>query len=335
MNICVVKVTNQDDATHPLASLCGPWYWTIKEWCNKYNHSISYWGIRHLLNQRRSDYNNNNIKNADLIFLVTDRHYRVINETFQPAALNNINRKVEILKELFEGKTVIVLSNEVADTPELFKQHVFTSENINLKYVLESDFDYTIQTLRYHFFKNYHKESFFLYDRSYKFGYWGSSKSLNNDGTKSDDKRAEIVRDIRKKLKKDSLIMGGIVSKPDRKYRNDNRLIYNDFATIKTTLCFVWPGREKYLTSRFQESIATGIFPLVWENFDSTNSVVKDKWLRCFSSEEALDKIDYLNEKEKFRNDMVNFLMEEFEKNTPPMNHYVDAFEERIKKLLK
>lgn len=334
MNICVIKVTNQDDATHPLASLCGPWYWTIKEWCRKYNHNISYWGVKHLLNKRRSRFNDDDIKNADLIFFITDRHYRVVNETFQPAALNNINSKVEILKTLFEGKTVIILSNEVADTPDLFKTHVFTSDNINLKYVLESDFEYTIQTLRYHFFKTYHEESFFTYDRTYKFGYWGSPKSLNNDGTKSEDKRAVIVKDIRKKLKKESLIMGTIVSNSDRKYRNDNRLIYNDFATIKTTLCFVWPGREKYLTSRFQESIATGICPLVWENFDSTNSVVKNKWLRCFSFEEALDKIEYLNEHENFRNEIVDFLVKEFEKNTPPMIHYVDEFETKIKKLI-
>ena len=56
------------------------------------------------------------------------------------------------------------------------------------------------------------------------------------------------------------------------------------------TLCFNWKDNTA-TTSRYHEALASGIIPMVFEDYDSTGILVKDDWQRVKSAEELDEKI--------------------------------------------
>lgn len=328
--VCLVKTTNNDDIRQNLTCLMGPWYYVVKKVLDKYPLDISYYGID--TSSHRATHNVIDIENADLVIWFTDREYRLHNGTMGPLFVDKNNERLSEINSVVNGKPIIILSNEPADTLELFRDVVFTSKP-KLHYILESDFVPSIQDLRYYFFKEYLKcGNRFLDDkeRQFDFCYYGSAKNKNNDGSKSTDERQEILRQIRKVLGKKSLYMGSIIPNSDRGYRNDSTELVGDFTNCNSTLCFVWPGRESFTTSRYQEALACGMVPLLWKTFDKNNTTGGDEWLRCYSVNDVIQKVALLKNN-KFRKELIDKLTVSFEKTLKPKCHFVNQFEGMIR----
>ena len=333
--VCLVKVTNNDDTSQDLSCLMGPWYYVIKNVLKRYDIKVSYYGISG--RDFGATHDIGDIVNADLVIWFTDREYRFHNDTMSPAIEEKVLGRLAEINGVIDGKEIIILSNEPADTLELFRDVVFAGRKPKLHYILESDFVPSIQTLRYYFIKE-HLESVnrFLDDgeRKYDFCYYGTAKSKNNDGTKSTDERALILRQIRKELgRKRSLYMGSIISNSDRGYRNDSTELMLDLTSANATLCFVWPGREKYVTARYQEALACGMVPLLWKDFDSENTACGDAWLRCRSVGDVLSKVEALRDDE-FRKRMVSKLTVDFESKVLPKEHFINECDRMVGKYL-
>jgi DNA/RNA-binding domain of Phe-tRNA-synthetase-like protein len=84
----------------------------------------------------------------------------------------------------------------------------------------------------------------------------------------------------------------------------------------RTTLCFNWKSNTA-TTSRYVEAIATGIFPFVWKDYDSTNKLVVDDAQRVWTVDEYFDSLHNKGLEAAF-----SFIRHMFEKNLPSKQEY-------------
>lgn len=315
----------------------GPWLFVVNSFLEKHKDEYvpSYYGIT--TGSGKAEHNLKDIAEADIVLWLTDREYRFHNGMVRPSWAERSDNRLSEIRKVINGKRVIILCSEPADTIDLFRNVVFKGSSPDLRYLIESDFVPSLQTLKYYFIRDYLKPVNAFTDnatRQYDFGYWGSSKAKNNDGTQSTDVRHLILRELRKRLRAQSLFIGSVIPKSDRKYENDIRDLLKDLTNINATLCFVWPGREAFLTSRYQEAIACGIVPLLWKSFDCHNTASGDDWLRCYTAEDVLEKVNALRDP-GFRNGMISKLVSEFEAKIPPKAFFADTFDKMMLNQLK
>ena len=97
-----------------------------------------------------------------------------------------------------------------------------------------------------------------------------------------------------------------------------------------STICFNWIDQTA-LTGRYHESIACGMFPFVWKDYDKNNILVSDSFQRVLTTDEFYDKLkEVKNNNKYFKNVQDDFL-----NKLPSEDEYYKEFEGVLNKCLK
>ena len=175
----------------------------------------------------------------------------------------------------------------------------------------------------------------FPIDKDIDFIYWGSDKRKypnpgNGKAKESGDDRYNIIKSIHKKSEIESTIIGRWPSsiKVAQKWISMKEIIgYLDRSI--STICFNWIDQTA-LTGRYHESMACGMFPFVWKDYDKNNILVSDSFQRVLTIGEFYDKLKEV----KNNNQYFKFVQDDFLNKLPSEDEYYKEFEGILNKCL-
>ena len=237
------------------------------------------------------------IPDSDIIIIPSENefHYHIPNY-IDPKNLEKSNTAIkEHFKDL-KDKHIIILRSDRGDDENLYRNHTFKDNPIRKVSILdETDIPGNIHQLKYHFIKDEIPENTV---RPFLFTYWGTEKRRDVGGVVSGDNRHTILKQLQEGIGRYHTRFIGRYSTVKRDMKPDTmRNILPILNQSRYTLCFNWKD-NKATTSRYHEALASGIIPMVFEDYDSTGILVKDDWQRVKSAEELDEKImsaNYLN----------------------------------------
>ena len=233
------------------------------------------------------------------------------------------------IRKVIDGKTIIILQSDRADSVELYRDYVFPDNDVKIHSIDECDFKGGLHSLKYHFIK----QRFHGGEKIHDLGYWGTSKRRKVGGDLSGDVRHEVLKDLHKS-DLDTLFIGNFDGfKRDVKFTRKLENIVPHLMDCKTTLCFNWPGYDEYLTSRYNEAVACDIIPLVWKNYDINNQLVESDWQRCWSLEDIQKKCLEIRD-ESVRLERLNKIKKKYKESTEDIEYYEKEFEIKIKDII-
>ena len=238
------------------------------------------------------------IPDSDIIIIPSENefHYHIPNY-IDPKNLEKSNTAIkEHFKDL-KKKHIIILRSDRGDTEDLYRNYTFKDNPIGKVSILdETDIPGNIHQLKYHFIKDEIPDN--ETNRPFLFSYWGTEKRRDVGGVVSGDNRHEVLKEIQNGMGRYHTRFIGRYSTVKRDMKSDTmRNILPILNQSRYTLCFNWKD-NKATTSRYHEALASGIIPMVFEDYDSTGILVKDDWQRVESAEELDEKImsaNYLN----------------------------------------
>ena len=237
------------------------------------------------------------IPNSDIIIIPSENefHYHIPNY-IDPKNLEKSNTAIkEHFKDL-KDKHIIILRSDRGDDENVYRNHTF-KDHPSFKFSIldETDIPGNIHQLKYHFIKDEIPENTV---RPFLFTYWGTEKRRDVGGVVSGDNRHTILKQLQEGIGRYHTRFIGRYSTVKRDMKPDTmRNILPILNQSRYTLCFNWKD-NKATTSRYHEALASGIIPMVFEDYDSTGILVKDDWQRVKSAEELDEKImsaNYLN----------------------------------------
>jgi len=254
-----------------------------------------------------------NIEWADVIVIPSDSEFRYHGELqMNPKDLAKSESHMEKIIPFFEGKIVIMWRSDRGDTEELYRSFI-----PNIKKFITIDeigFPGNIHGMKYHFIQTLKNPlaDMFDNDKTIDFAYWGRMKHGND--------REKTIRQIyRSELS--TVMVGGFPSgiKRQSAWIKDWKQLYPLLEPARSTLCFNWIDQSA-TTSRYPEALSIGIVPMVWKDYDSNNTYNIDDWQRVSSSEEFVEKVLQLKDKnffesklEEYRNNYKKVLLSEEE----------------------
>jgi hypothetical protein len=258
---------------------------------------------------------------AEFLFHIPNRVMSIVKKR-SDEVLNGI-------RKVIDGKTIIILQSDRADSVELYRDYVFPDNDVKIYSIDECDYKGGLHSLKYHFIK----QRFHGGEKIHDLGYWGTSKRRKVGGDLSGDVRHEVLKDLHKS-DLDTLFIGNFDGfKRDVKFTRKLENIVPHLMDCKTTLCFNWPGYDEYLTSRYNEAVACDIIPLVWKNYDINNQLVESDWQRCESFEDVQRKCLELRD-ENVRLERLNKIKKKYLDVTGSVEHYEKEFEKRLKEIV-
>ena len=332
MKIAIARLRSKIVYTEPLSKFADSFYECLREYINKHpEHEYRFYNFSFGAKTSRDI---SAIANSDVIIIPTENEFHAwVPNYLHPMNLAKSNEHIAKLAPHLEGKTVILLSLDRGDTPELYRDYTFAG--VQLRQILmigEDEFPIGITALNRTFIQSYF-DDFRDFDPvaapHFDFTYWGTEKRKLPGGQKSAYERHTILKAISK---------AGFHCKWIGRFANIKR----DFPLIpmktilpilrntNATLCFNWIN-PKAITARYHEAIAAGTVPLVWKDYDSTNRLGILDWQRCYTSEDAIAKIMELRTDYGVRYDAISA---EYEKRLPSYRSTVNLFEEKLDALL-
>jgi hypothetical protein len=265
------------------------------------------------------------LERADVIIIPSEAEFTYnIPGRMHPQQVKRSNDEVAKIIPYLKGKKVIILRSDRRDDKELYAKVLgtdYTYDEID-----EIDFPNNIHSLKYHYIVRHIpllSDDSFRYD----FCYWGTDKRKGIDGKLSGDERHLVLKGIQKDKSLSSLFIGSFYGfKRDVKF-SAMKDILHFLRVSRTTLCFNWMD-NKATTSRYIEAIASGMYPFVWGNYDSTGIFVKNDWQRVHTIKEFVDKVKSLDYNYYENYDSIHH---SFKKNLLSEIAYYDLFEEKLK----
>jgi len=98
----------------------------------------------------------------------------------------------------------------------------------------------------------------------------------------------------------------------------------------KFTLCFNWKD-NKATTSRYHESLACGVIPMVYKDYDSTGILVKDDWQRVSSAKELHQKMRISEAEYKKKQQSI---LESYKQSLLTKDKIYDIFKSKLLKII-
>tara|TARA_Y100000310_G_scaffold329658_1_gene399914 strand:+ start:502 stop:1494 length:993 start_codon:yes stop_codon:yes gene_type:complete len=250
-------------------------------------------------NRRKLD----DIIDSDVIIIPSENEFishidKYLNPRLKSKTFEAVDKIIPYLKD----KHIIILRSDRADTEELYRTRTFKNQLIGKFSIIdELDIPFGIHAMKYHFIQERVHTQLFKPEKEYDFAYWGCDKKKLIDNTISGDNRHIVLRQIQKDKKLKSFFIGRYATvKRDMKI-DTMRNILPFLEKSKYTMCFNWLD-PKATTSRYHESLACGIIPMIWQDtYDVDNILVKDDWQRVNTVEELYDKIDFTNYDKKYK----------------------------------
>ena len=259
-----------------------------------------------------------NIEWADVIVIPSDSEFRYHGELqMNPKDLAKSESHMEKIIPFFEGKIVIMWRSDRGDTEELYRSFI-----PNIKKFITIDeigFPGNIHGMKYHFIQTLKNPlaDMFDNDKTIDFAYWGRMKHGND--------REKTIRQIyRSELS--TVMVGGFPSgiKRQSAWIKDWKQLYPLLEPARSTLCFNWIDQSA-TTSRYPEALSIGIVPMVWKDYDSNNTYNIDDWQRVSSSEEFVEKVLQLKDKNFFESKLEEY-RNNYKKVLLSQKEYFDMF---------
>ena len=285
MNITIARLRSNVKYLGPLETVLDSFFENYIKWMRDHpEHNYDTYNVS--FENKRPKRTPETIEWADCIVIPSDSEFRYHGELqMNPKDLATSNEHMSKIVPHFEGKHVIMFCSDRADTEELYVNEVF--KGINLKSftkIDEIDFSGNIHGMKYHFINTLKNPLAEMVgsSKTHDFGYWGRMKHGHD--------REKTIRQIYRSDLSCQLI-GGMPSGVERKSKwiKDWKVLYPLLEGCRETLCFNWLD-ETATTSRYVEALAIGIVPLVWRNYDCNNTYRINKWQRCYTFEEFLEK---------------------------------------------
>ncbi len=268
-------------------------------------------------------------------------------------------------------RKIIIISSDQGDTIELYRDKVFKDvPNLTFYRLDESEFPAGIHHLRYvdindlNFDKT--KKVDFCYwgtskrlkvDLTSELRDYNVKDYLTSEGLPSKQgapdtawrtvfteplhvgKVSEDVRHkILKQIYRDDTITNNMIGyfdgfKYTHKFEKEFTKILPQIAESKYTLCFNWPGADKFLTARYNEGLACDTLPLVWQNYDCDNQLVLDDRQRMFSFDDIRKTITETTD--EYRAEWLGSIKEKYSKVARPTEYYEKLFDDKLKTLIE
>ena len=329
LTICFTRIRSSERFTKPLQSIADSMFHVCKTFMYnnpQYNYKLfglsfsSAWPTKLYQDIADSDY----IvipSEAEFMFHIPDRVMSIVKKR-SDEILNGV-------REVIDGKTIIIIQSDRADSVELYRDYVFPDNDVKIHSIDECDFKGGLHSLKYHFIKQRFHSGAKIHD----FGYWGTSKKKKVGGDLSGDVRHEVLKYLHKSDLKTLFIGNFDGFQRDVKFTRKLENIVPHLMDFKTTLCFNWPGYDEYLTSRYNEAMACDIIPLVWKNYDINNQLVESDWQRCHSYEDIERKCLELRD-ESVRLKHLNRIKKKYNESTEDIQYYEEEFEKKMKGII-
>jgi len=277
------------------------------------------------------------IKNADVILIPTENEFHAwVPNYLHRLDLEKCNQKIELIKPHINNKKVILLSNDRADNPDLYKKYTLADCKCDIDILDEDDFPKGIHVLKYYFLREAigkpgvlrSTQSFDTLEtpKEYDFCYWGTDKRKLPGGEKSGDVRNDILKVVRKQSDISSMYVGRFYNIQRDSGMLPLRELFPIMMRSRTTLCFNWMS-DTALTARYHEAMAAKIMtPLVWKQYDITGRLGIEDWQRCHSAEDVVEKIKWCAKNPKTQ----ETLHKKYEESLPSKEEIYNLFEKLL-----
>ena len=267
-------------------------------------------------------------------------------------------------------RKIIIISSDQADTIELYRDKIFKDiPNLTFYRLDESEFPAGIHHLRYVDINDLNldktKKVDFCYwgtskrlkvDPTSELRDYNVKDYLTSEGLPSRQGAPDtawrtvfteplyvgkVSEDVRHKILKqiylDDTITNNMIGyfdgfKYTHKFEKEFTKILPQIAESKYTLCFNWPGADKFLTARYNESLACDTLPLVWQNYDCDNQLVLDDRQRMFSFDDIRKTITETTD--EYRAEWLGSIKEKYDKVAMPTTYYEMVFGHKLKTLI-
>ena len=269
-----------------------------------------------------------------------------------------------------KSRKIIIISSDQADTIELYRDKIFKDiPNLTFYRLDESEFPAGIHHLRYVDINDLNldktKKVDFCYwgtskrlkvDPTSELRDYNVKDYLTSEGLPSRQGAPDtawrtvfteplyvgkVSEDVRHKILKqiylDDTITNNMIGyfdgfKYTHKFEKEFTKILPQIAESKYTLCFNWPGADKFLTARYNESLACDTLPLVWQNYDCDNQLVLDDRQRMFSFDDIRKTITETTD--EYRAEWLGSIKEKYDKVAMPTTYYEMVFGHKLKTLI-
>ena len=327
--ICFTRIRSSERYTKPLQSIADSMFHVCKTFMhNNPQYNYKFFGLSFSSGWPTKIYQD--IIDSDYIVIPSEAEFMYyIPDRVMTIVRKRTNEVLDNIREIIDGKTIIIIQSDRADSVELYRDYVFPDNDVKIHSIDECDFKGGLHSLKYHFIK----QRFHTGAKTHDFGYWGTSKKKKVGGDLSGDVRHEVLKDLHKSDLKTLFIGNFDGFKRDVKFTRKLENIVPHLMDFKTTLCFNWPGYDEYLTSRYNEAVACDIIPLVWKNYDINNQLVESDWQRCWSLEDIQKKCLELRD-ESVRLERLNRIKEKYKESTEDIRYYEQEFEKKLKGII-
>ena len=327
--ICFTRIRSSERYTKPLQSIADSMFHVCKTFMhNNPQYNYKFFGLSFSSGWPTKIYQD--IIDSDYIVIPSEAEFMYhIPDRVMTIVWKRTEEVMSKVREVIDGKTIIILQSDRADSVELYRDYVFPDNDVKIHSIDECDFKGGLHSLKHHFIK----ERFVPGTKTHDFGYWGTSKKKKVGGDLSGDVRHEVLKDLHKS-DLNTLFIGNFDGfKRDVKFTRKLENIVPHLMDCKTTLCFNWPGYDEYLTSRYNEAVACDIIPLVWKNYDINNQLVESDWQRCWSLEDIQKKCLELRD-ESVRLERLNKIKHKYKESTMNIKYYEQEFEQMMKGII-
>jgi len=278
----------------------------------------------------------NDVPTSDIIIIPSENefHYHIKDDNGKSTYIDpkNLQRSDDAIKEHIlphiKNKHIVILRSDRGDDERLYREKTFKNLPVRKVSTLdETDIPGNVHQLKYHFIRDYIKQrKFNEKSKPLKFCYFGTEKR-NDDKGKTDDERHIVLKEIYNGEGTYNTRFYGRFSniKRNDKSRPMKKLIRTLLKT-KFTLCFNWKD-NKATTSRYHESIACGVIPMVYKDYDSTGILVKDDWQRVSSAKELMKKMSISEVEYKKKQQSI---LESYKQSLLTKDEIYDTFKKRF-----
>ena len=192
--ICFTRIRSSERYTKPLQSIADSMFHV----CNSFMHnnpqySYKFFGLSFSSGWPTKIYQD--IIDSDYIVIPSEAEFMYhIPDRVMTIVWKRTEEVMHKVREVIDGKTIIILQSDRADSVELYRDYVFPDNDVKIHSIDECDFKGGLHSLKHHFIK----ERFVPGTKIHDFGYWGTSKKKKVGGDLSGDIRHEVLKDLHK-----------------------------------------------------------------------------------------------------------------------------------------
>jgi len=332
--ITIARLRSGVNYKEPLHHILDSYYYLLEKFHKKDKQFM--WGFYNFgfnaVNRRKD----NDVRTSDILIIPSENefHYHIKDKEgkstyIDPKNLEKSDKAIEQhILPYIKNQHIIILRSDRGDDERLYREKTFKNLPVRKVSILdETDIPGNVHQLKYHFIRDYIKQrKFNEKSKPLKFCYFGTEKR-NDDKGKTDDERHIVLKKIWDGEGTYNTRFYGRFSniKRNDKSRRMKKLIRTLLKT-KFTLCFNWKD-NKATTSRYHESIACGVIPMVYKDYDSTGILVKDDWQRVSSAKELMKKMSISEVEYKKKQQSI---LESYKQSLLTKDEIYDTFKKRF-----